>query len=197
MKEHPILYSTPMVQAILQGRKTITRRVVKPQPRIDKQTGDVYLKSFNEVIPVEEWAQAHAALCPYGKVGDKLWVRETFAVIGHTTKHYVYKADAEGIPKWEDMKWKPSIFMPRAACRITLQITSEKVERLQDITEDQAIAEGIFYNEGLKGFTSDNEGRNFHASDPRKSFMKLWIAINGEDSWDANPFVWAIGFNKL
>lgn len=179
MKDHPILYSTPMVQAILLGRKTITRRVVKPQPRIDKQTGDIYLKSFNEVIPVEEWAHAHAALCPYGKVGDKLWVRETFAVIGHTTKHYVYKADAEGIPKWEDMKWKPSIFMPRAACRITLQITSVKVERLQDITEAQAIAEGI-----NPEVTGDDLYENYSKDGYRwikakPSFQSLWVKING------------------
>jgi len=190
MKERPILFSTPMVQAILEGRKTMTRRVIKPQPEYDgfwwnhpgnrpkakKNTGAI----SSTCKPDYLWTN----LCKYS-VGDVLWVRETW----HPKRHnmptgfpYEYKATAEldGTPTNE--KWKPSIFMPRKACRLFLEITNIRVERLQEITENDAISEGIIHNS---------------INDPKIEFQWLWQFINGKESWELNPYVWVIEFNKL
>jgi hypothetical protein len=144
MKERPILFSAPMVRALLEGRKTQTRRIVKPKPsHVDAggRTGAVIGKFAGHV----------ECLCPYGMPGELLWVRETFAKIPGQTRDWIetdYRAtythgdrlgDSLGIKK----KWTPSIHMPRAASRITLRITDVRVERLQSISEDDAIAEGI------------------------------------------------------
>jgi len=187
VKERPILFSAPMVRAILEGRKTVTRRAVK-FPFIDRAVGCEL--SGNE-IGLEEIRNN----CPYGVPGQRLWVRETFACGLCTDQPYAYRAthapeDLEA--GWHDpIKWKPSIHMPRAACRILLEITDVRVERLQDITEDQAKAEGVC--------TSAVE--SFQAAEVDRpagfAFRDLWTSINGAEGWTANPWVWVVSFRRV
>jgi hypothetical protein len=186
MNFKPILFSTPMVQAILDGRKTQTRRVIKPQP-LDVVTYAVQRFWYPEVIK-----------CSY-EVGDVLWVRETFT----NSEEYpfiFYKADADDV----SIKWKPSIFMPKEACRLFLQVKSVRVELLQEITEEDAIAEGIKPSEDFAGLyflygSTKNYGRITRTDyvDPIKSFHSLWLSINGPTSWVKNPWVWVIEFEKI
>ena len=164
MKERPILFSAPMVRPILEGRKTQTRRIVKPQP--------TEAQSYTELLKNN----------PYGQPGNRLWVKETFAVdIGAEpeTPPYAYRADRE-----RPGNWKPSIFMPRWASRITLEIVSVRVERLTKISVKDCLAEGI-----------QLAGRD--TGDVRAAYKRLWNSINGAGSWDANPYVWVITFNRL
>lgn len=184
-KERPILFQTEMVKAILEGRKTMTRRIIKPQPNDNWET---------------EEGESILKYCPYGEIGDVLWVRETFSINNLFANgiKYTYKADLS-----EDvnlLKWKPSIFMPKEACRIWLQIADIKTERLQDISEEDAIKEGVeklikfgqpagykdYLNVPEIGFTTAKE-----------SFRTLWISINGEESWNQNPWVWCVSFKRL
>jgi hypothetical protein len=180
MKTRPILMSAPMVRAVLDGRKTQTRRVIKPtknHPEIDPD--GVY-----ELHP----GDIELARCPYGQPGDLLYVRESFATAGWKAET-VYMADYPGDPK--GMGWTPSIHMPLWASRITLEITDIRVERLQDISEGDAIAEGV----GEHWICSDSmpchSGLNYN---PLSRFKDLWQSINGPESWDANPWVWAVEF---
>ena len=180
MNFRPILFSTPMVQAILDGRKTQTRRVIKPQP-LDVVTYADQRVWYPEVIK-----------CPY-EVGDVLWVRETFT----NSEEYpfiFYKADADDV----SIKWKPSIFMPKSACRLFLQVKSVRVERLQDITEEDAIAEGIerIKKDGMLSFRS-YAVKHDACVYPYVSFQTLWHKINGPTSWVKNPWVWVIEFEKI
>lgn len=172
MKERPILFSAPMVRAILEGRKTMTRRVIKPQR--------------------SEWAlvegcQEKILSCPYGQVGDRLWVKETFRTDAYIDERVEYRAtptvEAQ-VESYDPMpKWKPSIFMPRKHSRITLEITGIRVERLKDITEEDAIREGI----NNMGSVMRHVG----------FFQDLWESINGPDSWEANPWVWVVEFKRI
>jgi len=175
MKEHPILFSTPMVRAILDGRKTQTRRIMKIQPdsRGTRCTN----------VHFEDW-HGRELKCKYGWVGDVLWVREAWCT---STKGWIYKADGIDIPKW-----KPSIFMPKRACRIKLQITDIRVEKLCDISEDNAVAEGIEKKEGI--YDHVHGGIN---QEPSDIYAELWDKINGTGSWIKNPWVWVIEFKKL
>lgn len=189
-KQRPILFSTPMVQALLQGRKTQTRRIMKPPVNGDfwkfsyMDANHAYLKA--DLKP----ASYVSRKCPYGNAGDVLWVRETMI----KNDGYTYWPLADGYKKNTPLdKTIPSIFMPKAACRLFLEITDIRVERLKDISEEDAKAEGA---EGLlcqyvndewnQGYTSHYEG-----------FKKLWHSINGEESWNQNPFVWVISFKKI
>ena len=171
MNFRPILFSTPMVQAILDGRKTQTRRVIKPQP-LDVVTYADQRVWYPEVIK-----------CPY-EVGDLLWVRETFIRIENAIDNYYYKTD-----KGVSGKWKPSIFMPKEACRLFLQVKNIRVEQLQDITEEDAFAEGAkhgrFYGLGQIGGST------------REGFFELWETINKKGSVNKNPWVWVIEFEKI
>lgn len=188
MKERGILFSASMVRALIDGRKTQTRRACKPGARIDAAFFDGLHSS------------------PYGKAGDRLWVRETFwhqpaerdGTLGLIAPEVtLYRADVG--TKLKDVgyyPWKPSIFMPRRLSRITLELTEVRVERLQEISEADAIAEGIQYSDRWEGFASDDEGRHFHCTDPRVSYLSLWESINGAGSWDANPWVWALSFRR-
>lgn len=208
MKERPILFSAPMVRAILEGRKTQTRRIVKPQPS--------WLAENNRVINVNGKCGMVESICPYGQPGDGLWVRETWAPvpmawIDDGVEHrsdFAYRATGDVIGCH---KWKPSIHMPRWASRITLEIVSVRVERLQDISEEDALAEGI------KGITKD--GRTIKYGIPDKdglpgnddngwhwcnwmlsasaAFQELWQEINGYDSWEDNPWVWVVDFKRV
>lgn len=193
-KFRPILFSTPMVQAILDGRKTMTRRVVKPQPEcID------FYEDRNVWFP-------EVSKCPY-EVGDVLWVRETHrALVDCSTGKFAkwdYKADMpDEFHKQYPHKWKPSIFMPKEACRIFLKVKSIKVERLQDISEEDAIAEGCSkygpFGE-FKGSIHPNGGSmRFRAySKASRAFQCIWETINGFDSWKKNPFVFVYEFERI
>lgn len=215
MKERPILFSAPMVRAILDGSKTQTRRVVKPAK--DKNS------SGCEMAPCEIAAEINRFrnfdFCPYGAPGDLLWVRETWGNVsfcseeewtpdrpatkihqlkfgcGYYSGHIIYRADGEF--EWENEYgdeqscWNPSIHMPRAASRITLEITNIRVERLNDISEQDAMAEGV------DGANSDSAQAIGWYEKPRRAFERLWESINGAGSWAINPWVWVIEFKKV
>ena len=173
VKERPILFSGEMVRAILDGRKTQTRRVVKPQPP-----------------PLGGFVKN-----PYGQPGDRLWVRETWAL----DDKYYYRAD--GAVGDRCGKWKPSIHMPRAASRITLEITGVRVERLQEITISDIYAEGAITDEWLE-WRDDVSGVGMPAGsrieNERDVWEKLWDSINGKTyPWKSNPWVWVIEFKRI
>ena len=182
MKERPILFSAPMVRAILDGRKTQTRRIVKQKhlPFLENITGN-FLDG--------KWDQRPF---PYGKPGDRLWVRETFCYHDDLAM-YLYKADDVTC-----CKWKPSIHMPRNASRILLEITGVRVERLQDISEEDAIAEGCikFPFEDDHAYTFYDDDKTGHATHTG-AYRKLWESLNGPGSWDLNPWVWVVEFKIL
>lgn len=182
MKERPIIFSGPMVRAILEGRKTQTRRVARSHPLIDAGSSDEYIKlSENDV----------AGDCPYGRPGDRLWVRETarLRAVGHQWFDLHYRATDDLIEykqqdrtpyRFQAGRWTPSIFMPRWASRITLKITGVRAQRLQEITVADALAEGVV------------------PADPSSSFRAEWDAINGKKApWESNPWVWVIEFSRL
>jgi len=204
-KERPILMSTPMVRAILEGRKTQTRRVVNPQSMFDGR--EAIVKRF-----------PNQTGSPYGAVGDGMWCRETWRECGSiqncddsipsdgflcSPDRCRYKADAE----W-DGPWRPSIFMPRWACRLTLEVTAVRVERLQDITEDDARAEGIRQNgDDPATATYDLPEWGYHYLTARNAFLSLWDSINADRkdaktgerlpyAWRDNPWVWCISFRR-
>ena len=222
MKERPILFSAPMVNSILNGTKTQTRRIAKGVG-IAPGIGQV-LKGSDDI---KEWPE----FCPYGKPGDRLWLRETWqgpildddeyeeyrrnGKESYLKPQYcVYRAtdqlnaiDEDG----NELNWRPSIHMPRWASRISLEITGIRVERLQDIGEEDAI------DEGLKAITKDGKlikygipdrdgypgaddfGWNWGDWDksPVLAYKRLWQSINGKGSWDLNPFVWVIEFKRI
>ncbi len=186
--ERPMLFSAPMIRALLAGTKSQTRRVVK----------DTGLYAIDAAIHGAETAarelQALASRCPYGQPGHKLWVREAFI---HEPADYcweasvsipsrpactVYRADAADP---SGGTWKPSIHMPRALSRITLEVTGVRVERLQAISEADARAEG--YELGAPPCIDA----------PLRWYRHLWEQINGAGSWDANPWVWCVSFKRV
>lgn len=203
MNEHPILFSTHMVQALLEGRKTMTRRILKvkgckpfiPDASWDKET-------------IEKWNKDYF---PYGKVGDLLWVRETWSKVTSKIQTHpvtIFKANftdtIEDLTKYmkdNNCTWKPSIHMPKAAARIWLKITDISVERLQDISEEDAQDEGVLFidDQGIVVYKSYLAQEPFHWSirTAKKSFETLWQKINGFESWNTNPWVWVIRFDVI
>ena len=177
MKERPILFKGPMVVAIQSGKKTQTRRIVKEQ-------------HLPEKIPA-----LISSVCPYGKVGDILWAREAWVWEGDTgwqdmfpIGSFYYRAD---FPDGDGpTKWKPSIHMPRRACRLHLEITKVRVERLQDISEEDAKAEGV-----AKGYVGPIKGKAHYSY--RMGFFNIWEDINGVESLDSDPWVWVIEFKLI
>ncbi len=254
-KERPILFSAPMVRAILEGRKTVTRRSTKVQPRSKADIGSFgkgqpFIRNPDVTKPNPE--------CPYGRPGERLWVRETWGVISHDfdehgnmidwkpdrpasairemrfgqgyySGHVIYRADGEAVWSGDDdgggddrSAWKPSIHMPRIASRILLEITDVRVERLQDISEEQAQSEGcLFIDYGRKcghtgsGWTEVGDCPAPEAHHPqrngwmwdrtvshdqcldsaRNSFGNLWQSVGGD--WNANPWVWVVEFKRV
>ena len=207
----PILFSTSMVQAILEGRKTMTRRVIKPQPI---RHNDV----IKMPIPLDEYSKKIEEYSKKGfkrigtegsisgmllpefkyKIGDILWVREKFRVNQMPTGFpYHFYTDDDYTDK-DNEKWKPSLFMPKAACRIFLEITNVRVERLAEISPIDAIKEGIEV-EGTNPWYKDyvRNLKFFPFANPWFSFRSLWILINGKDSWTLNPWVWVIEFKRV
>lgn len=198
MKERPILFKGEMVRAILNGSKSQTRRAMKPQPpefvRVRLGGNSLEHHFFDDGRDGEvarNWPDRNIfSLCPHGKTGDHLWVRETWKNSANVQppidEPYIYAADLgpNGAMKWA-ATWKPSIHMPRAASRITLEITGVRVEKLQDISRGDAMAEGC-------PFPNMQDGE-----DPRQWYADLWESINGVDSWNANPWVWCISFRRV
>ena len=193
MKSRPIIFSGPMVRAILEGRKTQTRRAVKfnASHRIQLHGKQWHVEDPDAVMG-----------CPYGQKMDRLWVRETFADtrLESNRKPWTYRADEDATDR--DMcplKWKPSIFMPREASRITLEIKWERIERLQQITAGDAIDEGVRSDEcPMTAYsTSIANGCGVRTLDCVGGYRKLWESINGPGSWDKNSFVWVIGFEVI
>jgi hypothetical protein len=201
VREHPLLFSGPLVRAILDGRKTMTRRPMKPQPLL--YTGRKYV--FPDDGP--KWTQQDGSVlahCPFGVVGDRLWVRESFRraerVHWPDLSHCVNPNDphdvifhAEGFDRstGSTRLW-PSIHMPRWASRLTLEITDVRVERLQAITDDDAAAEGIL------GVMCNRIGPNFgKPMGQRASFARLWDEVYGAGAWALDPWVWALTFQVL
>ena len=214
MKERPILFNGEMVRAILDGRKTQTRRVVKPAPEmvadhsIEPWEGDPGI--------LQKLLAQNGRNCPFGQPGDLLWVRETHAIVPRTA--YTHSAGVEQVLRphdnhdaavfregWERSKpgrWRPSIHMPRWASRITLEITDVRVERLQDISEDDARSEGCnapLYVNDNRGRWGPPRGETLSSAFPSAKhwFSCLWESINGAGSWAKNPWVWVVEFKSL
>ena len=204
MKERPILFSGPMVRAILVGRKTMTRRVIKNQD-VCRFLEPPYMKQINEL-----YEDIIINQCPYGSAvsQDRVWVRETWKP-DNTFK-------GGGIPRlgitwgegciWKEGycdqygPWKPSIFMPRWASRITLEITNVKVERLNSITAHDVEKEGVDVVSHLPAFPNcpKDEIGDLVEHIAQQQFQKLWDSINGKKyTWASNPWVWVISFRRL
>lgn len=253
MKERPILFSGPMVRAILAGRKTQTRRVVKPQPpRYEDHKGSIFGLSQRVADSVKMYSENdHARLpkhptdwdligsvgvardagyperyrCPYGATGDRLWVRETHAPFGRDglvgvayratcdrDGSFDYVTRGEAIERLTVRRWTPAIHMPRDLSRIVLAVTGVHAQRLTDISEDDAIAEGldtvskdgtlwkhgIADRDGLPGTDDDGQPWAEWEADPRRAFAKLWDKINGARApWASNPWVWVVEFRRV
>lgn len=211
--ERPILFSAPMVRAILAGTKTQTRRVVKPAGKddafalVDYGEGWRPYRSDDGESSIRADGNETPIPCPYGKVGDRLWVRETWqAVNGNDRARHIVAHPAPdrgwveyaATPRTDEpaYKWRPSIHMPRWACRITLEITAVHVERLQDISEADAVAEGI--SEFIGGWWCKyDDAKQIAGNTPQDGYRHLWERINGPGSWATNPWVWTVEFSRI
>lgn len=201
-----------MVRAIREGRKTQTRRIAKHQHWSYSELHDVNKEGILQKVD-------RNVSCPHGEVGDKLWVKETHGYsegtvimtsddrrpVGSKLSMVSYRADlGEDAACPVAKKWRPSIFMPRALSRITLEITGVRVERLNDISEADVVAEGVKTSTGvgmIEGETvyhyTRSSGYSRGLIGARGAYMDLWESINGPGSWDANPYVWVIEFKHL
>jgi len=217
MKYRPILFSAPMVRAILAGKKTQTRRIIKFPRNWDG--GTIYgNKPFG--LKYEDNDGLVHRLAPKWQPGDRLWVRETWAEICYDgtgcggveclDHGYVYKADTpnqkypgnwpnEFSPDEVPVRWRPSIFMPRIASRITLEVADVRIERLNDISEHDAEQEGFYLSENtfLDGIDTGDNNDCGDLNLAVEAFACLWDDINGEGSFDSNPWVWVISFSKI
>lgn len=219
MNTHPIIFSAPMVRAIISGRKNQTRRVVKPQPpeycspiEVGRYPPTVVDRHGEEQPGAEifgaydldgEWG----CRCPYGQPGELLWVRETFiaglGVGGYApgvdpdkdqfgkTIDVIYRAD-DGENERTAAGWQPSIHMPRWASRLTLEITDVRVERVQDISQQDCFSEGL----KNRDFNAHCERTGDPGTSCQDTFAELWDSINAKRGygWDVNPWVWALTF---
>ena len=230
MAERPILFSAPMVSAILDGRKTVTRRVLKPVPFPDGYyQGEVCLDRSGAYAQFSVEAVGGGAFlteehqCPYGDPRDRLWVREAWRVpdsldgysgfdiaercieAGYRKPWAPIRFEADGAlnsaKDWHEFgatpgestpgRYRHARFMPRWASRITLEVTGVRVERLRDISEADAVAEGIEQSPRTGGWLPGN------CAEPEWAFRELWEQINGVGSWDANPWVWVVEFRRI
>ncbi|HHQ4216809.1 TPA: hypothetical protein ACVGKX_000886 [Pseudomonas aeruginosa] len=205
MKERPILFTGPMVRAILEGRKTVTRRVVKPPP-------DFLGSMVDPNTPFKTLdAGLHARItCPYGEPGDRLWVREAWAADAQVDA--IAPRDlSQGEPIWYPADFsvrqtgcsmiskgrgRPSIHMPRWASRVLLEITAVRVERLQDISEEQALAEGV-HGEPCDHARQACSDIGCWGDTAKGAFGFLWEQLNGAGAWQANPWVWVVEFKRV
>lgn len=204
MSERPILFNTEMVHAILEEKKTQTRRVCKLQPHEAAEMTWWPDGKGTDTGTAGGAPGCYLKLCPFGQVGAHLWVRETWQHSNHPygpldiscdifyREEYFddpHGMDGEKSPEGKYRFWKPSIHMPRWASRIMLEITDVRVERLKDISEEEAYWEGCDHAPGV-GLM---EPRQCY----RRGFMTLWESINGTGSWDVNPWVWVIKFKVI
>ena len=185
MKERPILFNAEMVNAVLSGRKTQTRRLFKFQTEdhVELATGSDGRHCADDFENDLQYFE-----CPYGKIGDQIWVRETFSETDYRT---AYRADINDGIHCIVEKWTPSIHMPRWASRIQLEITGVRVERLNDISEEDAVAEGCDKSKSVAARTIG------WCETPVRAFNRLWKQIYGADSWQSNPWVWVVEFKKI
>jgi hypothetical protein len=211
IKERPILFSAPMVRAILEGRKTVTRRAMKCQPDADASiTVESYNVTVTNRLGYQEagpeifgawWRDGESGCkCPYGKPGDRLWVRETWGLQvrsygGGTGEHIVFRATAPDAIYCKSasgqeypVKWRPSIHMRRHSSRILLEITDVRVERLQDISADQCRREGYPADRQAETGGSDMDAWLW--------FRDLWQQINGPESF-GDQRVWVVEFKRV
>jgi hypothetical protein len=234
MKQHPILFKPEMVRAILDGRKTQTRRVCKIQPpepyyRLNTlldTTQKANKKNIGKYFWDYEYCEPEYFRCPYGEKGSILWVRETTCIAPKRfanpddscvkdydgdLRYVSYKADGHGESAMRDygLKWTPSIHVPKWAVRLWLKVKDIRVERLQDISEEDALAEGIRLMEpystmsGQAFYGVKQGGYDVYAPNAYTSFFRLWDSINGKPrkdgtdiSWKANPMVFVTEFEK-
>ena len=222
MKERPVIFNGEMVRAILDGRKTQTRRVMKVQPKpSETRPGDFWFssKKLESMVHVSDFMPGNSPVadchlffqehcCPFGQVGDRLWVRETFAAFDADWKHpgkphdlkdgpwpnVVYPASVAKIP---DGTCRPSIHMPRWASRILLEITAVRVERLNDISQEDAQAEGMELTGWVPSYSNPDNAGFDETFTPYDNFAMLWESIYGEESWSYNPWVWVIEFKRV
>lgn len=211
-EERPILFSAPMVRAILEGRKTVTRREVKKQAALD-----CLAAGFE---PAFLALPGNSDLCPYGQPGERLWVRETWAADAQLDavaprdlsqgEPILYPADAAirttGCAMISPGRYRPSIHMPRWTSRILLEITGVRVERLQD-GEGETDFESRYVSEGIHRVHHGDGAHYYHPfknqpgpgnwADPFDAWRELWVSINGADSWNANPWVWVVEFKRI
>ncbi|MCL3168944.1 hypothetical protein PAG51_21255 [Klebsiella pneumoniae] len=227
MKERGMIFNGEMVRAILDGRKTQTRRIMKPQPEPCPRGGHWWPSNvFKTMLHVEDemqngkggWGGLVGDACPFGDVGDRIWVRETWAEAGASAPDLkLYRANYpehvpsiyENVPPAEEIRWTPSIHMPRWASRILLEITDVRVERLNAISPEDAESEGLECT-NFTGFGDEPGLPSYPEPDvyfdplkkqwkeyPPEAFAGLWESIYGEGSWQANPWVWVIEFKRV
>ncbi len=199
VKERPILFSGPMVRAILAGQKKQTRRIMKPQPTGKQRVVEGLAHVTVGMDPREDGHTFYLAdgvspgtkvHCKFGRPFDRLWVRETFSNYDR-----ICYAATEGRPHINGaaMAWTPCIYMQRKHSRITLEIENIRAERLHDITEEDATLEGF-----QPGYSTIGEGSKISSTYSAKDrFQYLWSSINGRGSWETNPWLWVISFRKL
>lgn len=237
MRERPIIFSAPMVRAILDGRKTVTRRVVKPQPSSELLADFAEIRAMRGSNRTDAQMLSDCLSCPYGAPGDRLWLREAWQALDgnerarrimtepHPSRGWIEYAATVPEGYEPPPRWRPSIHMPRWASRITLEIESVRVERLQDISEADAEAEGCEANPypgpWWQGYRDVGNGRLIHQQsigetppdwmiEPKRmhdhkhldmsavdAYRALWFQINGLDSWRANPYVWVVTFRRI
>lgn len=210
MTTKPILFSADMIRALLDGRKTQTRRIVKYSDRSVPSLPDHF---DDDGWPIAYWEGADEIdrmPCPYGQPDDLLWARETWAPVGACVRGGCwYKADGEWPSDPYFDRWKPSIHMPSSCSRLTLKITNIRAERVQDISESDAVAEGIevFNEDGNLWYSGWMDGKDswftdawkWHCNDPIQAYKELWDGINFKRGfgWDVNPWVWVIEFEVI
>lgn len=197
MTERPIFFNATMVQAILAGRKTQTRRVLKPP-------FELHSNGFI-TRPDGHGGRLGPYPCPYGRPGDRIWVRETFFYC-NGSERYLYRADSnlsltQRIGGDSASQWRPSIHMPRRACRIVLEITDVRVVRLQAISEADARAEGVECVDNADGnLLYRDYFLDGYAYSAQESYESLWnqlYGFKGPTSWAANPWVWVVSFKRV
>ncbi len=199
----PMLFMTEMVQAIdIYETKTETRRTDGLKEINSNPNNWVYNGKIDNLLNFYHgFSKRHVYIKPKANVGDIIWVRETFqeVLFKNAPTVYLYKADLNH----QSMKWKPSLYMPKEACRIFLKVVSVYLERLHDISEESAINEGVLFDVTIpvadfktKNLYRDYRNETSGCADARSSYMTLWQKINGKDSWNKNPFVWVYKFEK-
>ena len=219
MTDHsrPMLFSGPMVRALLSGTKTQTRRIIRvPEFVVEASDGSPHWRpqrcgaGWEFIEWSTDYGRAHPLRCPYGQPGDRLWVRETWMAESTATGPHQARFAATDAPYFVGAKWRPSIHMPRWASRITLEITDVRVGLLNEISEVDAKAEGLTARskdgtlikygipdrDGLPG--DDDLGWHWQEwnRDPCVAFRRLWEKTNGSGSWDTNPWVWVLTFKR-